>query len=119
LSDDHILQLGARLVNEGMVYFCSWGSDCQRAHDLVNKVFEEKEHQGEDIYWITTWHDDESIEDALWFLLNVAMVPDRYWNNCSTVAAVLANEEWYDKIDMDLNHLSEFNERMVDENNNV
>ena len=97
-----------------MVYFCSWGSDSQRAHDFI-KVFEEREHQGENIHWITTWHDDESMEGVLWFLLNVAMVPDRYWDNSSTVAAVMGNKEWYDTINWDLSHLPEFNERMTEE----
>ncbi len=112
-SDDQIQQLGTQLLNQGMVYFCSCGSDCERAHDLIDKVFEDKEHQGEDTL-MTTWHDDESIEDALWFLLNLAMAPDRYWDHCSTVAAVLGNKEWYDIIDRDLSDLAEFNERMTE-----
>jgi len=59
-------------LERGMVYFCSWGPGCERFHDIVDEVIvgddlSEQEFSGPstDDVIMTTWHDDETLEEAL------------------------------------------------------
>jgi hypothetical protein len=55
------------LVERGLVYFCAWGSNCEDVHDAVDKCDIERMPETPDADYIvmTTWHDDESLEEAL------------------------------------------------------
>lgn len=48
---------------------------------------------------MTTWHDDESLEEALWFALNNAIPASAYPESCSVVIAVsMGSEQWGTRI---------------------
>src|SRR3954466_9109316 len=41
LSSDVISEFASAALSKGMVYFCAWGSDCERLHDIVDEVIVE------------------------------------------------------------------------------
>jgi hypothetical protein len=59
-------------------YFCSWGPDCERFHDIVDEVLMEDD-VGEQKFAgpnsidviMTTWHAKDSLEDAIDILRNL------------------------------------------------
>ena len=56
---------------------------------------------------MSTWHDDESLEQALWFALYSAYPAVPYESKTtSTVAAVVANEPWTQAVEAYLGDLS-------------
>lgn len=74
LSTEAAADFALAALNHGMVYFCSWGPDCERFHDIVDDVI-----LGDDLTQqkfsgpkagdviMTTWHADETLEEALDF----------------------------------------------------
>lgn len=83
LSDGAIIKLANSLMAAGASYFVCWGPGCERAHDLIDDLtlLVSPEAQ-EDSIIMTTWHADESLLDALFFLLCSAW-PDRAYEDTS------------------------------------
>jgi hypothetical protein len=80
ISADVISEFAAAALNSGMVYFCAWGCDCERFHDIVDEAIVEDE-LGER-WWagpnaddtiMTTWHARDSLAEALDFFVTCAM----------------------------------------------
>ena len=58
------------LVAEGCLFMCAWGLDCTLWDDSVDYANLEQFSYGEipeDRFVMTTWHDDEPLEEAIWF----------------------------------------------------
>ena len=89
-SDDPLLDFLDSLLERGGAYFVCGGIAGEKVHDCVDDLilFDEI-----DAIWkyplqfgkhpfpsegciLTTWHDDESVEDVVWFALNTAKSPD-------------------------------------------
>ena len=97
-----LADFGEMALKKGMVYFCAWGPDCERFHDILDKVIV-ADDLGEHLFAgpsphdtiMTTWHDDETLEDAVEFFTAAAcpthgFIPDsEYW-----IAIFLKNHEW-------------------------
>ncbi len=89
-------------LSAGMVYFCAWGRDAERFHDLVDAVSIEDElgdrrfapPTPNDVI-MTTWHDDETLEEALDFFATSALptsgyvADSRYW-----MVICVGNPDW-------------------------
>src|SRR4051794_6697969 len=82
-SDDAVLEMARRLLEAGCAYVCCWGPDCERVHDLIDQVDNER-NAGADRVVMTTWHGDEPLAAALWFLLNVAWPDPAFEDECGT-----------------------------------
>jgi hypothetical protein len=66
-------------LKSGMVYFCAWGPDCSRFHDIVDEVI-----LGDDLderlfvrpnaedHIMTTWHERDRLHEALDFFIDWA-----------------------------------------------
>ena len=74
ISTEELSNFAHSALASGMVYFCSWGPDCQRFHDVVDGVvvaddIEERRFVGRNRSdtIMTTWHEDEALEEALDF----------------------------------------------------
>jgi hypothetical protein len=68
-----IALLCAQLLNAGCAYFCAWGPDCERVHDLMDEeVLGSNPPSTDQGGVMTTWHADETLEDALDFLFHSA-----------------------------------------------
>lgn len=59
-----------RVTDQGLDYLCTWGPDCARLHDVMDENLVEYELAGQPapFFVMTTWHPDESLDDALFFL---------------------------------------------------
>lgn len=65
VADDVISDIGARLVRAGAVCVGTWGPDCERVHGLTDDAYDTATMPTEHDVVMTTWHDDESLADAL------------------------------------------------------
>jgi len=58
----------------GCVYVCTWGEGCEWLHDAFDEAFIRAvpEDRWDDEFVLTTWHDDEPLDEALWYAVFVA-----------------------------------------------
>jgi hypothetical protein len=76
ISVDEIGQLAEMVLKQGLRYLCAWGPDCKRVHDIFDEIYIGPGDNPYNFDLMTTWHDDESLGEALWFFLNCAHVGD-------------------------------------------
>ena len=85
ITSHEISRFAEAALSRGMVYFCAWGPGCERFHDIVDEVVVEDD-LGErkfaaptknDVV-MTTWHHDETLEEALDFFARYANPTDGY-----------------------------------------
>ena len=95
--DDHtVLQVAESLLSKGLTCLCAWGPDCKRLHDLFDFAAREinDELSGDDVI-MTSWHPDETLEDALWFFVTASFVTAKFKNSCKDwIIAPTASPEW-------------------------
>lgn len=60
LEDAAIVKLARSLFAQGMRYFCSWGNDCERVHDLVDSVIRNNAEETVNSVIITMWFEHET-----------------------------------------------------------
>lgn len=108
-SDQIVLAAARYLLDRGLAYFCAWGPDCERVHDLVDDAILRRELDGpnylqgdDDKYPVmTTWHSEETLDDALSYLLVVAQPHEVYEATCkSRLAISIGNDEWGSEIEV-------------------
>ena len=100
-----IANVARRLLDAGCVYFCCWGPDCERVHDIIDEEYVGDGTSLADDHSVimTTWHDDVSLEEAAWFSLNVAFPDDRYFDDCKALLSIcIGNDEWGRELDIAL-----------------
>lgn len=58
-----------RIADQQVAYLSSWGAQCELVHDLMDEVIVEREVKTgvEQPLVMTTWHEDEELEEALEF----------------------------------------------------
>ncbi|MDA1015591.1 MAG: hypothetical protein O3A00_14205 [Planctomycetota bacterium] len=95
-SPDAISSLARQLINAGGVYFCTWGADCERVHDIIDEEWVGNGFTtASDPTLMTTWHDDDSLADAIWFALYNAFPVDAYFDECRSVIAIcIGRPDW-------------------------
>jgi hypothetical protein len=54
------------LVDCGLIYFCAWGENCESVHDAVDHCDIHRLQKVDHII-MTTWHKDETLEEAMFF----------------------------------------------------
>jgi hypothetical protein len=72
-------QISSWLIASNCLYFVAWGIECEDWHDCVDWANLEAHDFGDipdDRFVMTTWHDKESLSEALWFAGNCASHPD-------------------------------------------
>jgi len=99
VPDETMFAFARRLVQAGLSYIVAWGPDCERVHDIFDDagIFENLESNSADAEALimSTWHEHESLAEALWFALHCAYPASPYEaTTTSMVLAVIANEEW-------------------------
>jgi hypothetical protein len=115
IEDAVVVNLARSLVANGMRYFCSWGSDCERVHDLVDSVIIEND-ETEDSVIITMWFEEKDLDEALWQFLYVAFPANDYEADCQAdLAIVIGNGEWEAQIKRRLSDLDGLNQDVVGE----
>jgi hypothetical protein len=81
-----------KLVLAGCVYFCAWGKDCERMHDLFDL-----ECLQIDPVVMTTWHANDSLDEALYFFVFSAHPDDGYGNTTKSMLAISIGDSAQDK----------------------
>ena len=101
LSTERVSEFAHAALKSGMVYFCAWGPDCERFHDIVDEVVVKDELarrlfvKNETDTIMTTWHDDEPLSEALDFFANLTSPTAGFEQNSNYwVAVSLDNTEW-------------------------
>ena len=93
-----LTEFSRQLLRAGCVYFCAWGTDCERAHD----IFDGECLTIEPVI-MTTWHADESLDEALWFFVFSAFPAEAYEVICrSGLAISIGKPEWDQHVRMRL-----------------
>ena len=67
------------LVKAGCLYMMAWGKDSSAWHDAVDLAMIEEFNYGnipEERFMMTTWHENEQLEDVFWFAKNNAFHPN-------------------------------------------
>jgi hypothetical protein len=102
LSVEVISAFALAASERGMVYFCSWGPGCERFHDIVDEV-EVEDSLGPqkfagakpDDVIMTTWHDDEPLEEGLRFLAQLAVPTEGFAADSDFRIVICAgNSDW-------------------------
>jgi hypothetical protein len=99
VPDETVIGFAQSLIRRGLAYIVAWGPDCERVHDLFDHVDIEENPEpnapGMDTVIMSTWHDTESLEKALWFSLYSAYPASPYdRTTTATVAAAIASPAW-------------------------
>lgn len=58
----------------GCVYVCPWGEECGWLHDVFDQAFIRAvpEERRDEEFVMTSWHDDEPLDETLWFAVFAA-----------------------------------------------
>ena len=117
IADAVVVNLARSLIAQGMRYFCSWGNDCERVHDLVDsEIVENDPDETSDSVIITMWFDDKSLDEALWQFLYVAFPANDYAEDChADLAIIIGNSEWAEQAKNRLSDLNALNKDVVGE----
>src|SRR5438552_4158581 len=92
------------LLQAGCIYFCAWGADCERVHDIFDSECLDIEP-----VVMTTWHAEDSLDDALWFSVFSAFPGDGYWDTTrSGLAISIGRPDWNEHIRARLADLDSF-----------
>lgn len=102
IPDDQISVFCSHLIRLGCAYLCSWGLDCERVHDIMDR--EVIGSNPPDSYLgclMTTWHPKESLAKVVDYFLTCT-VPDEDYspNGCSrALAIVVGSSAWVAEIE--------------------
>jgi len=84
------------LIRCGASYVCLLGPDCERLHDCFDEAdFYVNGESTTSRLLMTTWHDDESLEEMIWFAINTTVPsPDYFYRTQSVVIATIGSDDW-------------------------
>ncbi len=105
-----LVHLISELLARGACYFVCWGTGCESFHDLIDDfLIGDDRYSSEDTVIMTTWHPDDSVEEALFYLLCAAWPSQGYADQASAKLALLINEPaTYDVVSAALMQPAEF-----------
>lgn len=120
ISREEVDRVAQILLDSGCVYYCIWGLGCSRAHDIIDDVIVDKVMAfGMDGLIMTTWHEEEDPDEALWYFLNVTIPDDPYSDDCSAslVISIGSGQDLLDRIRYALRSPLSFSDEVLDEFN--
>ena len=115
-SADEIRSVGQKLIEQGAAYFVLWGADCERVHDLVDEVeaLREEANSDDPSVIMTSWHHDEPLSEAIWFVLHCALPDDPYIDDCKAMLAIsIGSSEWAAQIRAALSDPKKFSDEYL------
>jgi len=78
VTPDWLYKVSSWLVWSGTLYVMTWGNSCEYWHDSIDfanmEVFN-FEQIPEEKFVMTTWHENEPLEEVFWFSKNSAFHP--------------------------------------------
>lgn len=96
-----LFEFGKTLLRQGAVYLCTWGPDSERVHDIFDEASQEVlPEETDETVIMTTWHDSESLAEALYFGLRTTFPGRAYEPRCGTLLVVtIGNAAWSEQVD--------------------
>jgi len=75
---------------------CAWGPGCERVHDIFDEGRDGPNPlTSTDPVVLTTWHDDESLAEALGFIFAAAIPDDGFTDDCgATLGVAIGSAQW-------------------------
>ncbi len=99
ISNERIRAVAKLLIGRGLAYLCTWGPDCERVHDSFDFADLEFDPQGTRAVIMTTWHDDESLSEAIWFFVSAAFPDESYEKTClEWIVAGVGTDKWNESV---------------------
>lgn len=102
ISTQTVSDFALAALSCGAIYFCTWGRDCEWFHDIVDEVIvadglSECTFSGPtagDVI-MTTWHENESLEEALDFFATCAVPTDGFASRSDfRLVICVGNSDW-------------------------
>jgi hypothetical protein len=96
-----VARVARTLLDAGCVYFCCWGPDCERVHDIIDEEYvgDGTSIGDDESTLMTTWHNRDSLDEAVWFCLNNAFPDDRYFDDSKAVVVIcIGNAGWASQV---------------------
>jgi hypothetical protein len=101
-SVEEISRFALAALKAGMVYCCTWGRGCERFHDIVDECISEDDigarkfaGANKNDVVMTTWHENESLQEALDFFTTCAMPADGFADDSGfRVVICVGHSEW-------------------------
>jgi hypothetical protein len=107
-----VATLAAKLMDQGMVYLCASGPGCERVHDIFDGE-RGRRVETDDAFVVTTWHDDEDLDDALWEAV-YAVPTDDYSATCRAVLAIVVDgADWSERAESAFTDFEAFDKRVA------
>jgi hypothetical protein len=95
LDVERIRRVAQELLQKGLVFLCAWGPDCERVHDIFDEIAIEMDPKQDKAVVMTTWHSDESLQEAAWFFINSAFLDEAYARTCQNwIFAAIGHSDW-------------------------
>ena len=90
----HVMSFARHLIDAGAVYVCAWGPGCIQLDDTVDYASVEKDLEDgqESPVIMTTWHDLESLDEALCFFMLSAVPADPWVETCRKALAIVRTD---------------------------
>ena len=114
-APQRILPFCSALLRSGAVYVCTWGPGCDRLQDFFDVAsLADDSHPGESEPVMTTCHADESLDDALWYLINLTSPTPAYAPSCgATLAISIGEPDWSERMRAALGNPPGLDERVI------
>lgn len=115
IDQEEMIEVATNLISKGNAYLCAWGGGCTNGDtnwDIAAVESEAEKKYG--FFTMTTWHEDESLEEAVWYSLNAAYVDEHIWDTTSVILVTIEDEEWKAQIEEICSNPLDFNRRLLD-----
>lgn len=116
ISRKELADSASELIASGTAYFCAWGEGCAKAETIWDTAAARADSKKSFGYHsVTTSHEYETLEEAVWYALNCAFVDDHIIESCSVVLISIDHPEWQNTIDNIREDPAGFNERSLED----
>lgn len=118
VSSEAVSRVARYILDSGCVFLCAWGPDCERVHDIFDDMIVgdgcAEPTDGSTV--MTTWHDQDSLDGALWYLLRLTSPDEPFVDSCRASIAIVVGErdEWSAAVRDALSKPGEFSRRIED-----
>jgi hypothetical protein len=102
IRTDELLAFCSRLIDLGCAYYCAWGPDCERVHDIMDElVVGDNPPETYIGCLMTTWHAKESLAETVDFFLTCTVPDEEYAPaGCSYgLAVAIGSANWARQIE--------------------
>lgn len=115
VSVETISRVAKWLLASGLIYVCAWGPDCERVHDIFDETYVGDGTIVPSFTFMSSWHSDEPLEEALWFFLQCASTLGAEMESASYLAVTVGRRDWEATVDDALSNRDAFVARMLED----